>query len=172
MMPLTKANIGTYAARYDQKSSLKDKRVEARIKLVLRTQRFLTKLQLMRIGVWKSPRQTKRYADNDAKAVKELTAFSFSAGTEQARMGALLALNGVYFPVASVILHFAFPDRYPILDVRAVWSLAWPQPKSYNLKFWLRYCSRIRGIAARFGLSLRTVDKALWQYSREHQPKK
>jgi integrase len=54
----------------------------------------------------------------------------------------------------------------------ALWSLGWPQPKSYNLKFWLRYCSRIRRIAARFGLSLRTVEKALWRYSRDHQPKK
>lgn len=31
--------------------------------------------------------------------------------------------------VASVILHFAYPDDYMILDFRAVWSLGIRQPK-------------------------------------------
>ena len=169
MMELTKAKIQAYAALYDEKTSARDKVVERTMKKTLTNQRFLTKRQLVRIGDWKSRRQKKHYRNNDKEAVEELTAFSLSAKTELARVGPLLALNGVSFPVASAILHFAFPDRYPILDFRVLWSLGWKQPKSYTFKFWIRYCSRIRRIAQRFNLPLRTVEKALWQYSRYHQ---
>ncbi len=169
MMNLTKANIQAYAARYDQKISARDNFVERTMKQTLTNQRFLTKRQLVRIGDWKSRRPKKHYRNNDQGAVEELTAFSFSAKTELARVGSLLALNGVSFPVASAMLHFAFPDRYPILDFRVLWSLGWKQPKSYTFKFWNRYCSRIRRIAQRFNLPIRTAEKALWQYSRDHQ---
>jgi hypothetical protein len=169
MMDLTKVNIQTYAARYDTERTANDKAVEEEMKHALTTQRLLTKSQFVRIGMWKSPRQKKRYENNDEHAVRELTEFSFTAKTEQARVGSLLALNGVSFPVASVILHFAFPERYPILDFRALWSLGWEQPKSYTLEFWERYCAKMLDTASQFALPLRTVDKALWQYSREHQ---
>ena len=38
-------------------------------------------------------------------------------------MTALLELRGVGVPVASALLHFAVPERYPILDFRALESL-------------------------------------------------
>ena len=101
--------------------------------------------------------------------MKELTAYSLSAKSEQARLWCLRGISGVSFPLASVILHFAFPERYPILDFRALWSLGWPEPSSYTFEFWNRYCTRIREIANAFNLPLRTIDKALWQYSSEHQ---
>lgn len=35
----------------------------------------------------------------------------------------LTTINGVSWPMASVLLHFGHADRYPILDFRALWSL-------------------------------------------------
>src|SRR5215469_13115924 len=92
----------------------------------------------------------------------------FSAKTEEARIGCLLALNGVYYPVVSVLLHFAFPDEYPILDFRAMWSLGMEERNDYSFNFWIDYCTRLRELAKEYGVDMRTLDKALWQYSATH----
>ena len=86
---------------------------------------------------------------------------------ETARMSALLELVGVGVPTASTLLCFAFPDRYPILDVRALESLGVMPRSQYPLSFWLGYLEACRELAARCGVSLRTLDKALWQHSKE-----
>jgi len=166
-LELTRENVIKWAHEYDLKASQQDKAVEKEMKDKLRTQRFLTRDDLVKVGMWKSPRPKKQYESNDDDVVRELTTFSFAARTEGARIGALYALQGVSYPVASVILHFAFPESYPILDFRALAALGESQPKSYNLKAWLSYCERLRGIAKNLDLPLRVVDKALWQFSNE-----
>lgn len=171
-MSLTKQNIFEYAKRYDYAAKPSDKGIEEKFKTLLKRQRFLTRDNLVEVGIWKSPRPKEQYAANGDLAVRELTEFSFSAKSEQAKMGALLVLKGVSYPLASVILHFAFPDEYPILDFRALWSLGWEQPSSYTFEFWEKYCMKVREISKGLNLSIRTIDKALWQYSKEHQGKK
>lgn len=66
--------------------------------------------------------------------------------------------------MASVILHFAFPDQYPILDVRAMNSVG--ASKHYTLAKWTQYSELCRDAAAEHGVSLRTLDKALWAYDK------
>ena len=82
-------------------------------------------------------------------------------------MEALLTLTGVGVPTASTLLYFAFPDGYPILDVRALESLGVEARSQYPVSFWLAYLSACRELAARCGVDLRTLDKALWQHSKE-----
>jgi hypothetical protein len=166
-MELTKENILSWAKRYDTMAGSVDKEVEERMKKKLAAQRFLSKCDLVEIGLWKSHRPKKRYESNEDAVVRELTKFSFEATTERARIGALCVLSGVSFAVASVILHFAFPERYPILDFHALESLGQSQPNSYTFEFWLDYCDQVKGIAEKLSLPLRTVDKALWQFSKE-----
>jgi len=57
-------------------------------------------------------------------------------------MGALLAFKGVSFPTASVILHFCVSSQYPILDVRAMWSLGIEKPGPYTIDHWRSYGRR------------------------------
>jgi hypothetical protein len=82
-------------------------------------------------------------------------------------MEALLTLQGVGIPTASTLLHFAFPDDYPILDVRALQSLGQKGRSIYPLSFWISYLAACRALAKEHGVTIRTLDKALWQYSRE-----
>jgi hypothetical protein len=82
-------------------------------------------------------------------------------------MDALVALEGVGVPTASALLFFAFPNDYPILDVRALESLGVRGRTQYPVSFWLDYLGACRGLARRHGVHLRTLDKALWQYSKE-----
>jgi hypothetical protein len=54
------------------------------------------------------------------------------------------------------------------MDFRVIESLGWKQPSSYTFEFWLEYCAETRGIAGRHKLPIRTVEKALWMYSKEN----
>jgi hypothetical protein len=81
----------------------------------------------------------------------------------------LRSLEGVEWPTASVILHFCDRGPYPILDYRALWSLGYARPPTYTYEFWNAYTGFLRALSRDTGRDMRTVDKALWQYSKEHQ---
>ena len=104
---------------------------------------------------------------NSARAVRAATAAAFATADEAARVAALLRLHGVGVPTASALLYFAFPERYPILDVRALESLGSRGRSTYPVPFWLAYLEACRAIAAEHGVTVRTLDMALWQYSKE-----
>ncbi len=93
-----------------------------------------------------------------------------SAADESERITPLLGLHGVGVPTASTLLCVAFPADYPILDVRALESLGVRSRSTYPVSFWLRYLDACRELARVHGVSVRTLDKALWQYSRERSP--
>ena len=174
-MRINRLNILHYAQAYNDDWDIADESLETEMKRILKTQRYLTRDNLREIGLWKSPRARKHYTskENDALTVKEITCFAFTAKSERARIWSLLILRGVSWAVASVILHFAFPKRYPIWDVRVLWSLGWyrrGKPPAYNFSLWEKYCRKVREISKRHGLSIRTVEKALWMYSKRNQP--
>lgn len=83
------------------------------------------------------------------------------------RASALLELAGVGVPTASTLLYFVFPADYPILDVRALESLGIKPRSAYPVAFWLEYLSTCRTLARRARVDIRTLDKALWQHSKE-----
>ena len=126
---------------------------------------YYTRGEFLALCEWKSPRSRPLVADNPRGAVARATRRALH-GAERDRIEALLSLRGVGFPTASVLLHFADPAAYPILDVRAVAALGETRT-AYTIPFWLEYVETCRALAREHGVSLRTLDKALWQYSRE-----
>jgi hypothetical protein len=119
------------------------------------------------VCAWKTARSTPKVALNTAPAVRRATARALGDADEAARMEALLTLTGVGVPTASTLLYFAFPALYPILDVRALESLGVRPRSTYPIGFWLDYLAACRELATRCGVSIRTLDKALWQWSKE-----
>jgi hypothetical protein len=73
----------------------------------------------------------------------------------------------VGWPTASVLLHLAYPERYPILDKRALHALGVQAPTSYGFRFWEAYVTASRRLAEEARVDGRTLDQALWQWSRE-----
>jgi hypothetical protein len=116
---------------------------------------------------WKTPRSGPKVASNTAEAIADATGRALATSDETKRMKALLELAGVGVPTASTLLYFTFPDAYPILDVRALESLGVVGRSSYSVTFWLAYLAACRELASRHGVSIRTLDKALWQWSKE-----
>jgi len=135
-----------------------------------RSRGYLTQAEFLSLCEWKSPRSRQRCRANTPGLVEEATRFAFQSTHERLRIGSLLSLDGVSWPTASVLLHFCSGDPYPILDFRALWSLRTPQPSAYNFDFWWRYVQCCRELAERNRVSMRTLDLALWQYSKERQP--
>jgi hypothetical protein len=130
--------------------------------------RYYTRDEFLKVCDWKSARSRPLVQSNDAPTVEAATRAAFETSDEGARVGALCGLRGVGVPIASALLHFAFPDRYPILDVRALESLGRKGRSLYPVSFWVAYLDACRRLAAEHGVSLRTLDKALWQHSKEN----
>jgi hypothetical protein len=116
---------------------------------------------------WKTARSRPKVAVNSAAAIRKATRTALTDEDESVRMAALTSLEGVGVPTASTLLHFASPGDYPLLDVRALESLGAKSRSVYPISFWLEYLDACRRLAREAGVSLRTLDKALWQYSKE-----
>src|SRR3954451_15180145 len=123
--------------------------------------------EFLEVCAWKTVRSRPKVAINSSRSVAAATGLAFATTDEAARMGALLELDGVGVPTASTLLYFAFPEDYPVLDVRALESLGVRPRSQYPVAFWLGYLAACRDLAQRHGVDLRTLDKALWQHSKE-----
>jgi hypothetical protein len=144
-----------------------DERGRETIGEAARARGYFRRREFLVVCAWKTPRSAPKVALNTEPAVRAATRRALSDPDEAARMQALLTLNGVGVPTASTLLYFAFPALYPILDVRALEALGVKPRSQYPVSFWLGYLEACRVLAARCGVSIRTLDKALWQWSKE-----
>lgn len=126
-----------------------------------------TRDELILICAWKTERSKSRVATNTETEAEFATGRAFRAADEGLRIEALTGLAGVGVPTASALLFFAFPNDYPILDVRALESLGQKARTSYPAPYWIDYLLACRRISKELGVPIRTLDKALWQASKE-----
>lgn len=126
----------------------------------------LSLLHLKKLVRWKSPRSVHWIQDDQEAYIREMTRFALSADNERSRIEALTLLDGVGWPTASVILHFYHAERYPILDFRALWSVGADLEHKYDFGFWAEYVDFCREEAKTAGVDMRTLDRALWQFSK------
>jgi len=132
---------------------------------------YFTKEEFQDLCRWKTPRSQSRVKSNPALFIEESTRIALSTPCEEMRIGVLTLLNGVLWPTASAVLHFSHGDPYPIIDFRALWSLGInKRPQSYSFDYWWDYTEFCRALADKQGVSMRDLDRALWQYSKENQP--
>lgn len=165
-------NILTYVSKYNNYAKVtNDEKIEQELIKWFKKNKFLDKRTFWKLCLWKSKRPKKHYESkiNTEQRIKRITSFALKINDEYLRINCLLLLKGVSWSVASVILHFAYPNNYIIMDFRAIWSLGWKQPKSYNFVFWQKYINKANRIAKEKKVTLRQLDKALWYYSKENQ---
>ena len=132
-----------------------------------RTRGYYTREEFLTVCEWKTSRSRPMVERNAAAIVERATRRALGATDEGEQMHALIQLEGVGVPTASTLLHFARPDDYPILDVRALESLGQNPRSVYPVAYWLDYLHACRQLAQHHKVSVRILDKALWQHSKE-----
>jgi hypothetical protein len=153
-----------YAARYFYED---DVEVLA-IGRAARDRGFYTRDEFVTVCRWKTPRSAPLVAANSADVVEALTRLALNdTSAERERIDALRSLRGVEWATASVLLHLAYPERYPILDKRALHALGVRPPSAYSFRFWEAYVTACLQLAQRADVGGRTFDQALWQWSKE-----
>ena len=133
----------------------------------VRARGYYTRGEFIEVCAFKSVRSRPKIAANSRDAIVSATRSALATDDEGLRMQHLLALDGVGVPTASTLLYCAFPADYPILDIRALESLGVKPRSQYPVSFWLLYLAACRALSAGRGVSIRTLDKALWQHSKE-----
>jgi len=163
---LPKSDLSFFAARYQY--PIQETMVLGLVETVVK-RGWMTKDDLRMVAQWKAPRSAGHVKYNSEEYVKEISAFALAATTERSRIEVLTNLDGVRWPTASVILHFFHKEPYPIMDFRALWSVSLDVPAQYSFDFWWPYVEFCRHLSKDTGLDMRTLDRALWQYSKEKQ---
>ena len=156
-------DVAKHAARYEIND--RERRLEDAKDSVL-SRGYMTKPELQLLAEWKATRSAGHIKKNSEAYIEDVTGFALAAQDERSRIQSLTILDGVAWPTASCILHLFHPDPYPILDFRALWSLSLAVPKQYKFDFWMPYVDVSRNLARQAKTDMRSLDRALWQYSK------
>lgn len=139
---------------------------------------YFTRVEFLSMCKWKEPRQRRRqdWTANTEDQVQALSGQSLRAPDEARRILHLCRLRGVGIPLASALLTLVDPERYGVIDIRVWQLLALYQEVDYDLDgralkvlHWLDYLDRIRLWAGEFNVSVRAIERTLFQHHREIQ---
>jgi hypothetical protein len=158
------AKIGQLAQRYDYKSDDDPLAAGARI-----ASGDYGRSNIETIFEWKTNGSGRsRLSKNSDEEIADALRLAAHAKTERAAIAVLVGLHGVHVPVASAILTAIDPARYTVIDFRALEALG-SESKDRAINFYLAYLDICRKLAKRHKVTLRNLDRALWQWSSERR---
>ncbi len=142
----------------------------------VRKRGHLTREELLRICKWKSARSLPLCRKNTPERVAQVSARAFAAPLERDRFRLLTSLSGVGPPMASAILTLTDPEHYGVIDIR-VWQTLYklrsvhqkPKGVGFTFKDWYSYLKRLRYHAEGLGVSVRAVERTVFDYHRRIQ---
>jgi hypothetical protein len=68
---------------------------------------------------------------------------------------------------ASAVMTMLKPDSHTVIDFRALEALGY-KGNYHSVTFYLSYLSYCKALARKWGMTLRDLDRALWQWSKDH----
>lgn len=125
---------------------------------------------------WKSERVVQYLIGNSNEKIRKVLAVAAAPETPTGdAVKALLELQGIDIPMASAILAAIYPERYTVLDFRALEALGHARHDVHFYEEYLDFCKRLAEsniVKPQSGLPaptpLRTLDRALWEWSRKY----
>ncbi len=125
---------------------------------------------------WKSERAVQYLIGNSNEKIRmALAAAASQESSTDTAVKALLELHGVDISVASAILAAIFPERYTVLDFRALEALGYARQDVRFYEEYVAFCKRLAEsnvVRPQSELPaptpLRTLDRALWEWSRKY----
>ncbi len=134
---------------------------------------------LRRIALWKLD----RVMNVSDELIDKLRALATDATVQldseltRSLLSELLACDGIGLPMASTILKFLRPDRFPIIDVRAYRALKGTKPyfsqseTSKNIECYIAYAKEVCDLAVALKRPLDEIDEQLYCFDKEHNGK-
>ena len=105
-------------------------------------------------------------AKNNDSLVRRISSDVFSATLkdDSNRIDSLQMLDGVGPALASTILTFYDPKKYAVFDIHVWREMYGKEPKNlFTTENYLKLLVDLRGIANKYNLEVRTVEKALFK---------
>lgn len=137
---------------------------------------YFTKKELLKMGMWKSPRPKNWYSANSEEELIEISKKVFSTNYEKRKIDLLTQLKGVSIPAASAILMLTDPQNYGVIDIR-VWQVLYkyrsvkvkPNGTNFGLNNWYNYLMKLRYFAKIFNVKARDIERTIFYYHFEIQ---
>jgi hypothetical protein len=125
---------------------------------------------------WKSERAVQVLIGNSSDKIRRaLTVATSPESSTETAVKALLDLHGIDIALASAVLAAIFPERYTVLDYRTLEALGHARHDVRFYEEYLAFCKRLAEsniVRPQSELPaptpLRTLDRALWEWSRSH----
>jgi hypothetical protein len=161
--------ISTWHPKYDE---IANDEAEYRNLVTLTNMEIREKCTISRqtfIGIlnWKSPRVKGIVRLNEFSVYEKGISAAYSA-EENEKLKTLILLHGIGTPVGSTILHFIYPNSFPIIDIRTAETLYYAcriKSKSTDFSHYASFRSEMLKIAKENpSFILREVDRALSAY--------
>ena len=165
------AFIEKWSSKFDAGSRGEDRYLvlAAKVKAEIEKKGCLTKPTFIEIINWKSPRVRPIFEKGDFRIYKKGIVKCLSLSDDY-KLPSLMELPGIGAPIGSTILHFIYPDRFPIMDVRtceALYGLGYIESKARDEKRYPAFRGVILDIKKQHcGYTLRQIDKALFAYDK------
>ncbi len=130
----------------------------------------ITEQTFIRLINWKSPRIRPIFEKRGYKEYKQVIKKCLAAEDHE-KMAILDDAYGIGAPVASTILHFTYPDRFPIIDFRTAETLfhfGYIGSPKVSAKGYMAFRDAILQIQKQYPrYSLRQIDMALFAYDKQ-----
>lgn len=156
-----------YLARWYEKEECSELEIELMsFEPEVKKRGHLLRDELVKVAKWKWPpgRPAALAQEISDDHIRDITAEAFST-TDIGDSNIVLwkNLSGVGPAIGSAILHLYHKDPYPIWDWRALESVGERKGRSV----WRPYVEYCRELVARNEVDIRTLDRALWKYSKK-----
>lgn len=173
-----KSELEELAAEYWQKTGEKEHELEKAAyeagAAIRKGDHSLANLEM--IVRWKSERVVHYLIGNSEETIRQALAVAASpASTVRSAVDALTSLHGIDIAVASAILAAIDPERYMVLDVRALEALGHARHDVDFYEKYLAFCRQVAGSGAikpqgelPGPTALHALERALWEWSRCH----
>jgi hypothetical protein len=113
---------------------------------------------------WKSVRRIGLLSYNTDSEIELALKRAIGAADVKEAVDSLTPLDGVGVKMASAILTAIDPERYTVLDFRALEALGLDDSEDADL--YVFYVEACRRMAENYGVTMRAFDRANWQWSK------
>ena len=125
---------------------------------------------------WRSECAVQYLITNSNENIRKALAVAAAGGTSTGdAVKALLELQGIDIALASAILAAVYPERYTVLDFRALEALGHSRHDVHFYEEYVAFCKRLAEsniVKPQNDLPaptpLRTLDRALWEWSKKY----